>query len=128
MEDIILQIWARRERALEDSDANLAALLFNVLGLIDELQLDVQKWQISVNQGNEIIKEIREQLRRYEHETETVKECKEKLQIAKEALAFYTSAWERGDFEGELLVRKISTNDAFENVHDRAKEALEKIK
>ncbi len=62
MEDIILQISARRESALEDSDANLAALLFNVLGLIDELQLDVQKWQISVNQGNEIIKELKEKL------------------------------------------------------------------
>lgn len=86
MEDIIIQISARRESALEDSDANLAALLFNVLGLINELQLDVQKWQISVNQGNEIIKELREQLRSYEHETETVKELKEKLEITTTAL------------------------------------------
>lgn len=55
-------------------------------------------------------------------------ELEVKLGIVKEALEFYASAWERGEFEGELLVRRISTNDAFENVHDRAREALEKIK
>lgn len=98
MEDIILQISARRESALEDSDANLAALLFNVLGLIGELQLDVQKWQISVNQGNEIIKELEAKLAIATsaldeinfHEGRYIKNSKEEItlyfKITKEAL------------------------------------------
>ena len=100
MEDIILQISARRESALEDSDANLAALLFNVLGLIGELQLDVQKWQISVNQGNEIIKELEAKLAIATsaldeinfHEGRYIKNSKEEITLY---FKFTKEAWEK---------------------------------
>jgi hypothetical protein len=42
----------------------------------------------------------------------------------REALGFYAEAWELGDYNGDLLVRKIGSYDAFEEVHERAREAL----
>lgn len=42
----------------------------------------------------------------------------------REALGFYAEAWELGDYNGDLLVRKIGSYDDFEEVHERAREAL----
>lgn len=50
-----------------------------------------------------------------------------KLAKAREALEFYAEPWERGTYDGDLLVRKIGTYDAFEEVHHRAREALKEI-
>jgi hypothetical protein len=52
----------------------------------------------------------------------------EKLQAEnaryRKALEFYAESWERGDYNGDLMVRKIGSYDAFEEVHERAREAL----
>lgn len=52
---------------------------------------------------------------------------KEKNRKLVEALKFYASAWERGDFEGDLLIRKLGSTEPFESVHDRARIVLKEV-
>jgi len=45
----------------------------------------------------------------------------------REALDFYAEPWERGEWEGDLLVRKIGSYDQFIEVHSIAREALKEV-
>jgi hypothetical protein len=45
----------------------------------------------------------------------------------REALEFYAEPWERGEWEGDLLVRKIGSYDQFIEVHLIAREALKEV-
>lgn len=45
----------------------------------------------------------------------------------REALAFYAEPWERGELDGELVVRKIGSYDNFREVHSIAREALKEV-
>lgn len=56
--------------------------------------------------------------------TQLIKDLRDENARYREALEFYAEAWERGDYNGDLLVRKIGSYDAFEEVHERAREAL----
>lgn len=53
-------------------------------------------------------------------------ELKKQLEIAKEALKFYASGWTMGFNEGELLV-SVGTDLKFEEVHERARKALNEL-
>lgn len=54
-------------------------------------------------------------------------ELQSKLDVAKKALEFYAQPWERGDLDGELLIRNRDSYDKFEEVHERARQALKEM-
>lgn len=52
-----------RESALEDSNANLARLLLDVLEAFEELRTDLQKRDTKVEQSKEVIKDLQDRLK-----------------------------------------------------------------
>lgn len=53
---------------------------------------------------------------------------KKQIEEMREALEFYANSWEQGrGLNGELLVRKALSYDAFEEVHTRARAVLQKL-
>lgn len=55
----------------------------------------------------------------------------EKLQAEntklRECVEFYAQPWERGELDGELLVRKSESYDLFTEVHYKAKQCLKEL-
>lgn len=55
----------------------------------------------------------------------------EKLQAEntklRECLKFYAEPWERGELDGELLVRKLESYDSFIEVHYKARQCLKEL-
>jgi hypothetical protein len=56
-----------------------------------------------------------------------IEELEKQNEIMREALGFYAEPWERGELDGELLVRRLYSYDCFKEVHIIAQEALKKI-
>ena len=55
----------------------------------------------------------------------------EKLQVEnaklRECIEFYAQPWERGELDGELLVRKSGSYDLFTEVHYKARQVLKEL-
>lgn len=45
----------------------------------------------------------------------------------RECVEFYAEPWERGELDGELLVRKLESYDSFVEVHYKARQVLKEL-
>lgn len=94
-----------------------------------------QKWIDQLKHEHDLYKkhlkvyedEILEYKEAARSEADTVNELQAKNKKLREALEFYAEPWERGEYNGELLVRKLGSYDNFKEVHSVAREALKEV-
>lgn len=71
-----------------------------------------------------LMEELKEYKEAARSEAEEVNRLQAENKKLREALEFYAESWERGEWEGELLVRKLGSYNKFVEVHSIAREAL----
>lgn len=59
--------------------------------------------------------------------TNEVKKLQAENAKLRECLKFYAEPWERGELDGELLVRKLESYDSFVEVHYKARQVLKEL-
>jgi hypothetical protein len=67
---------------------------------------------------------ISQEIKTYIHIADRLKGENAKL---RECVEFYAQPWERGELDGELLVRKSESYDLFTEVHYKAKQCLKEL-
>ena len=77
------------------------------------------------------ISNLRDQDKILSKEIKTYIEIANRLQAEnaklRECVEFYAQPWERGELDGELLVRKSESYDLFTEVHYKAKQCLKEL-
>lgn len=99
----------------------------------NELSLD-EIWQAACEYKQKEIDELEKEkdylCKKMENMREIYKNS-EKLQVEnsklRECVEFYAQPWERGELDGELLVRKSESYDHFTEVHYKARQCLKEL-